>query len=613
MAFNTQLPDIPTPVATGVTGPDTSTANLIQQVGEVAGNTVRDVQKNRLEADLQQSADVVTAISGAVEQKGRGVFDTSGEVNTEGLTPDLQQQIARVQAAAGDKFKRIASAVKQGAMAENAAALETESAVRKLINQTPGFAPEIKQLARELTGFDPTGYALRQVLSVNKPSGSTRLTAQQKRLEEAEVIQDGLSRVGQNIPLDTILGNLAIRDQSQLQQQILDSQLDINTITTTQWAQQSFVERGPDLGQTILKVVQMGQEGGITDPTQYTNAVVAQREEDKQQFRAQVADRGGMDTGKMTAILSQIDAQYEPLIESIKNNGLGNILGTKLDTIAKVNQLWGKQATPRITRIVDAYGDRVGAQMLDMMSNIADPAQFELIYQFDPGLKALIESGKMTQKDASNGITGVVSKIMNGENLTENDLQFRHMAEVWVTQLDKADLREKFVRGMGESGSPIRGLSLLTSKIPRSKATDDEIKYVKEQFKVYVGAPATDTQPGSLINKIANELADLGKRAENLQIQPVMRRTQVGRVPRETAGGYKITFDKRGTTRGGVLTGTTESQTDAMKQLKPFLDAVMFRGYAPDLKINQDGFSTEILSRIQNRIEQIKANQTEEE
>jgi hypothetical protein len=613
MPFQKTVADIPTAVDYSATPAMPGSGASIQLAGEVAGETIKGVQKNRLESDVQQTADVATAVAGAVAEKGATAFTPTGELNTEGLSPDLQQQISRVKANAGDKFKRIANAVRQGAKSEAAAALETEATVRRLVSQTPGFGSEIKQLARELVGFDPSGYALRQILGVDKPRGSTRQTAQEKRIEEAQVIQDGLARVGQNIPLDTILGNLAIRDRAKMQQEILDADLDIGTHNLRQWAQTSFVEAGPDLTATLLNVAQMGAEGGVTEPAQYTNAVIQQREAHKQLFRSQVASRGGMDVGQAQAIEGQIDSLYAPLLKSVEQNQLGKLLETKLDVVAKVNQLWGKQATPKLTRIVDAYGPQVGGQILEMMSNIADPKQFELVFSFDPGLREVIQQGKLTQTQAADGVEAVISKVISGENLTEDDLQFRKMAETLVTQPGNKETREAFVKGLGQGGAPVRAVSILTEKVHRSQATPDEIKFVKNQFDTYVGTAATEDVPGNLVDSIARELLELDVQGIQGQLQatPITQRgiraAMMGLAPKAT-GQVKLTIPYDPTRQGTAL----DFQTTSMKRLQPFLDAAIAKGYAADLGVSPTTFAQDMIARVNARMDKLRVVEEEQ-
>jgi hypothetical protein len=581
-------------------------AQAIQAGGEIAGQTIKDVQKNALEADVQQSADVVTAVGGAVAEGGRSIFDPEGEINTEGLSPDLQQQIQRVKATAGDKFKRIANAVKQGALPESAAALETEATVRRLMTQTPGFAQEIKQLARELVGFDPTGYALRKIFDVNQPAHKP--TAQEKRVAEAQVIVDGYRRAGKDITLDSVLTTMAQHDMIKLEQENLNNQLDIKTINTQQWAQSSFVARGPDLIGSLQKIATLGAAEGIREPQQYVNAVVQQREEAKAAFRQGVALRGGMDATAAAAIEDQIDAQYEPLIKSITDNEMGKVLETKLDVIVKLNALWGKQATPRLTRIIDAYGPTIGGQLLEMMSNIADPKQFELIYQFDPKLKELILGGKVTQADVAGGVQTVIDKTTSGDTLTEDDLTYRNLAETMVVQPGNKEVREKYVRSLGDNGAPIRAVSILSEKVPRANATQDEVKFMKDQFDTYVGTTATENIPGNLIDSIAREVMELvpgGVRGQ-LQLQQVTSRsvrTALMGLPPKPTGQTKLVIPFDPSQQGTAV----NFQTTSMKRLQPFMDAVISKGYSADLGVSKASFGNDIIARVNARIEKIRA------
>lgn len=586
MAFQKEIPDIPTdarPIANPQTAPGAE-AQAIQNIGEVAGNTVKDVQKSRLRGEISDISQVATTVGAAVEQGGSSVFNEEGDIEGEGLTPELQAQIARVKEQAGKRFSRIAASVAQGAIPQQAAALEAEAALKELVNQTPGFSREIRQQARDLLGYDPTGFALRQTLNI--PSGSTRLTAQQKRIEEAKAVQNGLRGVGRNVPLNTILGNMALRDLGKINAEAADAELDLNNISVSQWAQRRFVERGPDLADTLAGIAEMGAQGGVQKPEQYANVVIQQREADLRELRRKISEQGGMSLDKQAALEEQITKMYDPLFQSIERNELGSILDTKLDVIGKLNKQYGAETAPMLTMLSDAYGPQIAGQLLEMMSNVADPEQFELLFQFEPGIKRLIEQGDLTQKEAGRGALNYIHKIFQGEPVSEEDTRFRRIAETFVTSQGNAETREKYVRSLGDVGAPIRAVSILASKVPRSRATDGEAEFFRQQFNTHVGQQAQESLPGNLVDIMAREIMDISPDniTEELHIND--------------QGKIVVT----GQFFGGV---PSEMQTNSMKKMQPYLDAVQ-KGWAKDFNVDKDTFNTEIVRRVNDRIELLR-------
>ena len=577
--FEKTIPDIPSAAYNTSAAPaHAGVATAIQGFSAIAGQTALDVQKGKLTQDIQQTANVTDAIAGA--QKSGATFDPAGNItNLDSLPPDMQARVRSTMQAASYKFQTIAQGVAQGAIPKEAAALQLEASVKHLVNQTPGFGNEIRQLARDLAGFDPTGHTMQTILNINTPKEPRAPQTQtEKDQEEALAIQKGYAGIGINMELSTILGNVVQKRLTDYQATSADNLLKMNTISINQWAQKRFVERGADVTGSLARIAQMGAAGGVDNPQLYTNAFAAQKEADKAAFRQEVAKQGGMKTDDMMNVERQIDAMYAPIEASIKENRFDVLLKDKLNTLAQVNALWGYQATPYVMRMNDAYGPQISAQFLQMMADTADPKQFSLIYQFDPGLKAMIEEGKLTQTQASQGIAETTRKIMAGEDLSEADLQFRPLSDSMAMRKGSPESRAQYLTGMGAT-QPVRASSLIAT-VPRQAATKDEVKFIKSQFDVYIGHGSGNTENGpvNLIDTAAAEIAAMG----------VMGTLKVenGKLVIKPDKGAVVSL-------GGAFTG----QTPSMKRLQVFIDAAN-NGYSQDFGVNQATFPEELVRRI---------------
>jgi len=594
MPFQRQIPDIPVqarPVAEPAT--NAGIAQGIQQLGQVAGQTVQDIQTNKAHEQISNISEVTTTV-GAAKEAG-AVFDQSGQVDTSNVDSQLAAQIAAVKRKAGDRFTRIAAAVSQGAKPKQAAALEAESAIRELVNQTPGFEDEIRQQARDLLGYDPTGFALRQTLDVTAPTGTHKLTQFEKDVQTAEAVHEELLRAGQDISVDTILGNMGVIAHNKMLLDNANTELSRGSITFNQWAQKAFSQRGPDLASTLDLVAKSGAENGLQDPQIYTNAVQQQMEVERQAVRRKAAELGGVDSTEYQKALDQVSNMYRPLLDNIKNNSLGEILGQRLDVVAKLNKRMAAQTTPMLTFLSQAYSPQIAVKLLDMMDNLTDPKQFDLVYKFDPGIKTLIDQGQMTQAQAGQGALGYINKVFRGEPLAPEDLQFRHLAETAITQPGQDQTMEEYVKSLGNT-SPIRAASIIAQKIPRARATEGEVGWMRSQFNTYIGQPAQEGLPGNLIDQAAREIIDFGQpdqMMEGVHIDPN------GKLGISVATG-------RGRTR-------TTSQLRAMKKIQPFLDAVNNGGWATEFKVDRDTFHQEIIRRIQDRVTYLQEQEAEKQ
>ena len=586
MPFQKQIPDIPVEARPIVpqSGRGQAVAQAIQNIGEIAGQTVQDIQTTKVRTGIQDISQATTVAAAVKAEGGISVFNTQGDVDVSGLSPQLQQQVTAIQAKAGDRFKRIAQGVAQGAIPRQAAALEAEAAIKELINQTPGFGAEIRQQARDLLGYDPTGFALRQTLDLDTPR-TTRLTASQKRLEEAQSIVSAIKSVNPEagISVETVMGNMAVRDLNKINQELAAADLDLNTISFNQYVQRVFVQRGPDLADTLAGIATQGAEGGLETPEQYVNLIVSQREADLRELRQTATVKGGINMSDLTAAEDQVNRMYEPLLNAVKNNNLGDIMKNRLDTIGQLNKVYAHQMTPILSFVASAYGDQIGGKLLDMLSGLADPKQFELLYQFEPGLKRLIDTGTLSQKDAAKNTFDYVNKILQGIPLEQEDLKYRHMAETMMVQPGNAELREEYVTKLGDSGAPVRAVSILSAKVPRAVATENEVGFFKRQFNQHIGLQAQEDLPGNLVDHIAREVMDFkeGQLTEEIHIND--------------QGKIVVTLP--------LWDGAVPSdfQTPAMNKIQSYLNAVQ-KGWGIDFLVDKDTFGTEIVNRVNQRM-----------
>ena len=322
-----QAPNVSFTAGRSVAGPGPSAGELIHNLGNTAGQAIKDAQVARVENRFSNIADASTTVGEITDnliQQGKSPqeiqstlnevasFDPSKQQVIPGLNlpPDLQNRLLEVKKQAGKAFSAIAQGVAQGATTRSAAAIALESKVRELVNETPGFGPEIRAMATKLAGFDPSGYVLRQILDVNVPKGpSAPLTAWDKMQQDAEAIQNGLAANGTIVPLHTILGNLALSKQKEAEFNAADAQLKVNNISFGDWVNKTITSHGPDLGSVLMKIATVGKAGGITQPQEYLNVIQQQKLADKQSVLQRASTiTGGVSQDQLNQAWAAIDA-----------------------------------------------------------------------------------------------------------------------------------------------------------------------------------------------------------------------------------------------------------------------------------------------------------------
>ena len=579
-----QLNDIPVASPSFAAQPDTTTAQEVQAIGKLGGNAVKEHQKAQVQEQFSQIAE---AASFSQEVKDRGfTFDTEGNItgtDANNLSPDVQLEQKRqaIMAKAGPQFKRIANAVSQGAMSENAAAIELESTVKRLTTETPGFGPEIRQAARDLAGFDPTGYTLQQILNINKPKGSTSKTAWEKRLEDAQATVNSLKAVGVDVPLRTVLGSLGQLDVAKTENDTAEALLNTNSISFEQYAQKTVFDKGPDTKGLLNNISQLSGKGGVLNTQDYINAVTSQREQTKQFIRQKAAQFGGVDTPRLTKLLSAVDEQYQPLIDNVQQNDLGELLKKKLGVMAQLDVLWGRQALPNVTRWNNAFGDKITSTMIDLMANTADPAQFELLYSFDPMMKQLIDGGKATQPEIAKRINDLQWKVLHNIQPDASDLIFQTAADNAIMSTNNSELRTDYLSALSKQ-APVRAFSLMADQ--RWKASDVDVNRMRGDFNHFVGQDSPKS-PQVLLKRLSSGLDT--HQVDNLHINA---KGQLVTTPHVTEGAP-------------IPPKSVEMQTDDMVRLQTFIKAVN-NGWDRDFGVNKDTFGQELIDRIKRLYEE---------
>lgn len=617
MTFQLDVADIRTVTPTMAPQPETSTAAAIEAIGGFAGQAVEGVQKSRVREEVSEISEATTAVGAAVEAHGqaqRSPFDPeTGDLRTEGLPDELRKQIAAINKRAGDRFRRIASAVSQGSLPQNAAALEAEAAVKQLVAQTPGFSQEIRGLARELLGYDPTGFALRQTLDISS-ARTTAKTESEKRQEEAQAISDGLSKAGYSVPADTILGMMATSEINEIAKKTADTELDLGAISFDGWFNKAIVEPGVNIAESLSHIAMLrAEEGGVVEPTKYANAVIQQREAIKRTVQQRAAKSGGVSTEQLTGKFNRIDDMFQPLLDMIENNDMGNVLANTIETQANIDKMWGRDHLPMLTRVNNVF-PAIAPELFQMLNDIADPNQFELLYPKGTPMREVVDAFNVNTQNGSNvplsnEVLNTLSKLRRGEQLTEEERQKLPVVESAVTKdrPGRDKVREQYIEDLGNSGLEVRSASILATKVPAIKATDKEKTYFNRLFTRHVGQPAQEDLPGNLIDDVADEYLALNPDliTEDLRL---IHTEQGSRSFRETmmllpAPGMIALQSPKLSVKGKFYGGIErEFQSPAMKKLQVYIDAVHRGNWGDVFGVNKDTFAQDLVDRVNSRI-----------
>ena len=569
----------------------TSTAEAIRGIGNVASNAIKTFQAEKQKQDLvtakeglqdsfQETGDIVSVVE-AAKAEGATFDPQTGEVmgGIENLSPEVQAQLNSISKEARGTFNSIASAVAQGSTTQAAASLKLESELKRMTNANPGFGPDLRSLARDIAGYDPSNFQLRQMLNINRPNKTAaKKTAFDKINDEADAIVQGFAAGGLKLDHNAMVFMIAKDKQATFQTSIIDSQLKTNESDAAAWLSARRAQGGGQTSRILANIAQAKIQGqGVIDTIGYQNLIEKAKQETKNEFFQSFQKAGKTLTLSVQQEISKgIDSDYAEIEKAVKENGFGKILDEKLNTIAKVDKLWGTSQNRKLARLTNAHGERVASQLIELMANAGSPGQLDLLVKFIPGLQSHIAANNITSQDAAAKNLEVIDKILQGKtNFTAEDLTFRPAAEsiIYGDDMPK-DLREQAVIQMGKT-EPVRTTAYLAKPDQRRKASDKEVKFMTQQFQI---------NGDKLVKDIAHDLAGGGglkvKLGENNQITATIAKSQKG------------------------VTQDLPTTTNAIRQLQIYIDAAD-NGWSGDLGVSTT-FAADTLREIETQAEKLR-------
>lgn len=621
MAIQKYLPEMDTRFSPAQPVADRATASLIEGLGDISGEIIKGYQEGRTERSIAEIAEETAVAKEMVAQRStladQGPVPQGEGFSTYGVTDELAAEIQRMEQRSGDRFRAIARAVEAGALPENAASLQAEAEIRRLIRQTPGFAPEIRETARRILGFDPSGYAIQEMLGIGRQQ-TTTLTAFDKAEQEVDKIyRQMLPILGDRTPSrDSIRYTLGAAELRAKQQSLSENEVALGNRDARDHLSEMVTNVGVDSGNLLTRVMQAGQEGGIDNPSTWRNAAVAEREMHLQNLRQEAARLGLDDPEWLAAQERTIVARYDSVISSIENNDLGKVLANHNETVTQLYKFEGNQSMPLVMKRVAQVGPDLAGQMLEM--ELRTPQQRDLLLRHaSPLVQQVFATDLNTTSPRTRAALKAMTDILDGRQplvFTPSVSTPEEAAEVGrviqeqviepeVYSSKNPKVREAFVERTMRGPEPLRALSKLLLKVAPSEATEKEQVLVEQQFATYIGKTAAgEDLPGNLIDAVARDLMN-----------------SIG-GPGELFGGISVpTLElSQGrwlqTTSPRLLDGVISQgrELPSMRRLQMFLDAAE-RGWSWQMnQMPPEEFRQFILNRVTDRMATLAESQADE-
>ena len=484
-----------------------SVQKLQENISDTA-ETVRTIEG--IKQNLEDQGLDANAVAAKMQQVAS--FDPTKQSQIPGLNlPDeLNQKLTRVKMRAARAFNTIASGVAQGAMSQDVAALHMEATLKQLTNETPGFGPELRQTARELLGYDPTGYDIRQILSLRQPKEvSPKKTKMDEYQQEAEARHAMLGAASPGIP--AILSNMAQSKMDEEKKVHNELMVQSGNMDFNSYAYQTSNAGADDIGNLLGQMALIRKNGGEPDPQNMADKVQQLIGAKKADLARVAAQKGGVSPSSLQDAYKVVDENFAPLLDSVKNSSSLKLMTDNLDKTMKLAATYGHTLFPDATLLNDTFGagSPIPGQIYAAMATATTPEQQSMLIKSSPVLSAMWQKGELNPQGLVKGLMPAMRKMLSGEQLTPEDMKFQPAAEkMIVSQPGNSPLKQEYTKKLMEH-APTAGVQVLSS-IPRTQWTPEQLNTVQKVFKQNM----TQTIPG-IPNKIEKAAENIPKSEVN--------------------------------------------------------------------------------------------------
>lgn len=452
--------------------PDTSTAEIIDTIGTIAGDAIKQVRTDEVEAELRQLGSEVL-----VAQRGG----------------DLKN--------ATERFKTLKAAQEQGQLTDGEINIQAEKTIKQVIAKSPGFAEDIRRQAATILGFDPTGSQIQGLFGKsgrNRPA--TPQTLVEKMMEKSEAISQATG-----IDAQDIFGMMGKAEVSELQKKIVSA----NAAVGQADAEDVFLshQRGLDSGLNgFLGIIHNDIAQGNVNPSDKA-ALQAQLSQFKSQsfLELQKDLPAGTSATQVTAFRNNFNASFTAIERAIDNGTMEDMLTSQKNAYAAAASIQGFEALPGVAVLGSIPGgSELVSEYLRTMNNVKDPGQRRLLAAINPVFAtAAAKQGGLANMVSQSFLRISGAKQLDGNiqppAITDADRAMDDVVhtQVITTSTDEG-VRNTVLERAKARGQLFKDFSMYAQPKARGLSSKEEVKYVKSNFK-----PKLDATVSSLSQEMA--------------------------------------------------------------------------------------------------------------
>jgi len=343
--------------------PDTSTAQAIGVIGDV----VKEVKVDKFQGDLQESADRIREFSLA----------SKSDIRFSSLRKDIIDT---------KLFSTFQKALVQNKSTEAAALISAEAEVKRLINKNPGFAPEIRKLARDTLGLDPLGSKFKMDIADPSTTDPLSKTELGKRFLNTKTFaaQQGLSEEDTQVLLnrESRIWNL----ERQADEQDLREKGGEKTVRLSFQKTMTSVDKWLEDFQATSALKLRGKDQKFFDDNikgELLQEIQLQKRINRQSFIESLTNADiGLDDASRSEKLKQFDRQFKEMEDWVGSKDFLATANRMNEISAAANELGLRTIMPVLSGLQDAFGDRA----IDVFKLIDNPESslHKILLELDP-------------------------------------------------------------------------------------------------------------------------------------------------------------------------------------------------------------------------------------
>ncbi len=548
---------------------DTSAASNIASVGQPVAT--RDLTGDVLQG-VANAVKVGEQIVGAVKKTGLeeelGRFGEEISAINDGL--DLKD--------ATDRFKRLKKAKEQGILDDSRINIEAEAILKQKIGANSAFAPELRQAAADILGFDPTGSTLQKLFGKSGKTSPRRTLSPEEKMENAAAFR--AEKLG--LDKDVVLRTMLQAQQGAEELKIAQQRLATGDIGADEVLSTSLRNNDPIQADMIMRFRESVDDGGL-NPSDAAHRQLAFTEAKQQEWANLVKTVSTGPNRASTAKLNEMKRAFDEDwagTEALMTDGatLESLATSEANALGNLVKVAAIRTMPGLVVAQEAGGQAQVAEFIRINNKFGpNSPEMEQLMKIDPGLKFVKDS----QAASASIVRSAVNKVLGQEPISGDPAATQplldHVARDAVKNTKDPSVRNRVLTYLENDGKPVKMLSMMAQPGVREIVTPAEVNSTKQRF-------ATQFEP--LKGNIAAMLADGKNTLSIVSGKIVVKPTNIN--PDPSAGGVLgVSLD----------ISSPANISTSVAQMNTFVDLVK-NGWGADVGESPGGFAERIVNGI---------------